>query len=423
MIGAGYLADKFSRTRLLTVLMVIWAITSATTGLVTGFIHLFFMRTALGAMTAVDDPASSSLLSDYYPAKIRHKAFSWRLVAPVVGGAFGNVSVGLAIDNWGWRWGFVVGAIPAAILIAFVARLPEPERGASDGEAAEAKALIDGRSWRRDLAAMRKVRSLPWLIGASAFGFGPAIGVTFWAPTFLRRHHDLTAGEAAGLFGFAALAGALLGGWIASRGPERFASIRHIKLYIAAAGAFGGFVLLMLAYSATPFGLNFTLVMLGAAGLVASGPILAALISEVTPASIRGSVFSVNTFCRLALSALAPLAIGFVADQVVFVDRDVPVAIVEDQAVVDRADRYECEDGRIVLEDDDPDPEDRANRNLYECGDEEVGHLGAGMVSVLAVGLVNGIGALRARRYLDEDIAANGGVPDQSQTEPLPIEV
>jgi len=412
VIGAGYLADKFSRTRLLTVLMIVWAITSATTGLVTSFFHLFLMRTALGAMTAVDDPASSSLLSDYYPAKIRHKAFSWRLVAPIVGGAFGNVSVGLAIDNWGWRWGFVVGAIPAAILIAFVAQLPEPERGASDGEAAQAKALLEGRSWRRDLAAMRKVRSLPWLIGASAFGFGPAVGVTFWAPTFLRRHHDLTAGEAAGLFGFAALSGALLGGWIASRGPERFASTRHIKVLIAAGGAFGGIVLLMLAYSPTPTGLKFPLLMLGAAGLVASGPILAALISEVTPANIRGSVFSVNTFCRLALSALAPLAIGFVADQVVFVDRDVPVAVVDDQAVEDRADRYECEEGKIILEEDDPDPDDRANRNLYECGDEEVGHLGAGMVSVLAIGLVSGFGSLRARRYLDEDIIANGGVPD-----------
>jgi branched-chain amino acid transport system permease protein len=413
VIGAGYLADKLDRTRLLTALMVIWAMISAATGLIGSFLHLFFMRTALGAMTAVDDPASSSLLSDYYAPKIRHKAFSWRLVAPVVGGAFGNVSVGIAIDNWGWRWGFVVGAIPAAILIGFVARLKEPVRGGFDGEATDVAPLVEGRSWRRDLAAMRKVRSLPWLIGASAFGFGPAIGVTFWAPTFLRRHHDLTAGEAAGLFGFAALSGALLGGWIASRGPEKMAGIRHAKVLIAAGGALGGIILLMLAYSPTPVGMKFPLLMLGAAGLVASGPILAALISEVTPASIRGSVFSVNTFCRLSLSALAPLAIGFVADQVVFVDQDVPIAIVADEAVEDRADRYECEEGKIILEDDDPDPDDRANRNLYECGDEEVGHLGAGMVSVLAVGLVSGIGALRARRYLDDDIIANGGVPDE----------
>jgi len=425
VIGAGYLADKYNRTRLLTGLMVVWALISAGTGLIGGFLHLFMMRTALGAMTAVDDPASSSLLSDYYPPKIRHKAFSWRLVAPIVGGAFGNVSVGLAIDNWGWRWGFVVGAIPAMILIGFVARLREPERGASDDSveaAVDAAAEPRGRSWRRDLVEMRKVRSLPWLIGASAFGFGPAVGVTFWAPTFLRRHHDLTAGEAAGLFGFAALSGALLGGWIASRGPARFAGRKHIKILIAAGGAFGGIVLLMLAYSPTPTALKFPLLMLGAAGLVASGPILAALISEVTPATIRGSVFSVNTFCRLTLSALAPLAIGFVADQVVFVDRDVPVAIVDDQAVEDRADRYECEDGKIILEDDDPDPDDRANRNLYECGDEEVGHLGAGMVSVLAVGLVSGIGSLRARRYLDDDIIANGGEPDavMSSERPMP---
>lgn len=416
VLGAGYMADKFNRTRLLTVLMIVWAATSAATGLVTSFFYLFVMRTALGAFTAIDDPASSSLLADYYPAKIRHKAFSWRLVAPVVGGAFGNVSVGLAIDNWGWRWGFVVGAIPAALLIAFIARLPEPERGASDGEAAEraeTRALTDGRSWRRDLAAMRKVRSLPWLIGASSFAIGPAVGATFWAPTFLRRHNDLTAGEAAGLSGFAALAGALLGGWIASRGPEKFASTRHIKIYLAAGGAFGGIALLMSAYAPTPLGLKFPLLLLGAAGLVAAIPILNSLISEVTPATIRGSVFSVNTFARLALSACAPLLIGFVADQVVFVDRDVPVAIADDQAIQDRASRYECEEGRIVLEEDDPDPDDRANRNLYECGDEETGHLGAGMVLVLSMGLVSGIGSLRARRYLDDDIISNGGFPDE----------
>jgi len=486
VIVAGYLADKLNRTRLLTALMVIWAVTSAATGLIGSFLHLFLMRTALGAMTAVDDPASSSLLSDYYPAKIRHRAFSWRLVAPIVGGAFGNVSVGIAIDNWGWRWGFVVGAIPAAILIGFVARLHEPERGASDNAAesphsdpaelliddgaavvtgdnaaltelldapalgatelvtTDARAVVAGaadgssndatgggdaelllgvtaaaggeateRSWKRDIAAMRNVRSLPWLIGASALSFGPAVGVSFWAPTFLRRHHDLTAGEAAGLFGFAALSGALLGGWMASRGPDKLAATRHAKLLIAAGGSFSGIVLLMLAYSPTPVGVKFPLLMLGAAGLVAAGPILTSLISEVTPPKIRGSVFSINTFCRLALSALAPLLIGLIADQVTFVDIDVPVAIVEDQAVEDRADRYECEDGKIILEDDDPDPDDRANRNLYECGTEVVGHLGAGMVSVLSLGLIAGAGALRARRYLDDDIRANGGDPYQ----------
>ena len=142
-------------------------------------------------------------------------------------------------------------------------------------------------SWGEALATIRRVRSLPWLIVASAFSFGPAIGVTFWAPTFLRRHHDLTAGEAAGLFGFAALSGALLGAWVAAKGPERIAQrvpagggvrslalllpnaysddqekeltpiddldpvrLRHIKLAIAGIGSVFGVSLLMLAYSA-----------------------------------------------------------------------------------------------------------------------------------------------------------------------------
>ena len=164
-----------------------------------------------------------------------------------------------------------------------------------------------------------------------------------------------------------------------------------------------GVALLMLAYSPTPVSLKFPFLVFGAAGLVAAGPILASLISEVTPANIRGSVFSANAFCRLVLSALTPLAIGFIADQVTFVDRDVPVAIVDDQAIEDRADRYECVDGRVLLGDD-ADDDDRPGINNYECGDDEVGHLGAGMVTVLSLGALSGFAALVVRRHLEHDI-------------------
>jgi len=177
--------------------------------------------------------------------------------------------------------------------------------------------------------------------------------------------------------------------------------------------------MLMLAYSPTPVSLKFPCLVLGAGGLIAAGPILGALISEVTPAHIRSSVFSLNSFFRLALSAIAPLLIGYIADQVVFVDENVPVAIVANEAVEDRADRYECDErNKVILDEDDPDPEDRANRKLYECGNDEVGHLGAGMVTMLSFGGLSGFCAWRSRRWLDDDIIANGGIPDD--VDPLP---
>ncbi len=458
VVFAGRLADRVNRTRLLTVLMVVWAATSALTGAIQRFAHLFVLRTALGMMTTIDDPTSSSLLSDFYPARLRHKAFSWRLVAPILGGAFGTLAAGIVIDKAGWRWAFVVGAIPAALLIWFVSQLPEPARGASDGHGAAQgdtggtgdqhdNAAEEAVPWGESLSSIWRVKSIPYLIAGTALSFGPPIGVTFWAPTFLRRHHDLTAGEAAGLFGFASLAGALIGAWVASRGPELVARrmpagggvrgliqllpgrspidnldptvehpepepidpdrLRHIKLWIAVIGAELGILLLMLAYSPTPVSLKFPFLVFGAAGLVAAGPILVSLISEVTPARIRGSVFSVNAFFRLLLSALTPLAIGFIADQITFTDRDVPVAIVDDQAVEDRADRYECIDGRVKLGDL-ADDDDRPGIANYECGDDEVGHLGAGMVIVLSVGALSGFASLQARRTLDDDVAALG---------------
>jgi branched-chain amino acid transport system permease protein len=402
IVGAGYLADRVSRTRLLLLLLIVWAVTNAATGLVQTFGQLFIVRVALGAMTAVDDPSSTSLLADYYPARLRHKAYSWRLVAPVLGGAIGTLAIGIAVDSVGWRASFVVGAIPAAALVWFVAKLPEPARGASDRidhDLAAAPAM----SWRHDIAAMRTIRSLPLLIASSALAFGPAIGVTFWAPTFLRRHDDLSAAEAAGLFGFASLLGALLGAFVASRGPARFRSERRGKIVIAAVGSTAGAVLLMLAYSPTPVSMKFPLFVFGAAGLIAAAPVLTSLISEVTPAAIRGTVFSINGLCRLSLSALAPLAIGLVADRVTFVDRDVPLAIVDDQQVEDRADRFECVDGTVVATD--GAPEGVAGPDQYRCGDDQVGHLGAGMVAVLTLGALAGPMAWLAGRRLDDDLS------------------
>lgn len=430
VVGAGYLADRVNRTRLLSGLMVVWAVTSALTGTIQRFAHLFVLRVALGMMTTIDDPASSSLLSDYYPAKMRHRAFSWRLVAPILGGAFGSLAAGIVIDQAGWRWAFLVGAIPAACLIYFIWKLPEPERGQADKLEAgvtglgfdEVEAEPPRPPIRDALSTIVKIKSLPLLVAASALSFGPAVGVTFWAPTFLRRHHDLTAGEAAGLFGFSSLAGGLLGAWIASRAPERYSHIRHAKLWIAGIGSSAGILLLILAYSPTPVSLKFFFLVFGAAGLVAAGPILTSLISEVAPANIRGSVFSVNSFSRLLLSALTPLAVGFIADQVTFTDRDVPVAIVDDQAVEDRADRYECIDDRVRLADT-ADDDDRSGIANYECGDEEVGHLGAGMTAVLALGGLSGLAALLARRYIDDDIARareETGLEPEPDPDPVP---
>ena len=73
----------------------------------------------------------------------------------------------------------------------------------------------------------------------------------------------------------------------------------------------------------------------------------------------------------------------------------------------DRADRYECIDGRVKLGDT-ADDDDRPGIANYECGDDPVGHLGAGMVSVSAPAALAGFGALRARRHLDDDVEAVG---------------
>ena len=161
----------------------------------------------LGMMTTIDDPSSSSLLADYYPARLAPQG-----VLVATRGTDPGRRLRYPRRRHRDRSGRVaVGVRRGRRAVGDPDLVPGPTARARTGVPRDAvestRPTRPGPTMRCPGARRRRqvsgIKSLPWLIAASAFSFGPAVGVTFWAPTFLRRHHDLTAGEAAGLFGFA----------------------------------------------------------------------------------------------------------------------------------------------------------------------------------------------------------------------------
>src|SRR3954469_10569040 len=66
-VPAGYLADRFIRTRTVGHTVVAWSGMSALPAAMPNFPTLFAIRGALGFGQAITEPCCASLLADYYP--------------------------------------------------------------------------------------------------------------------------------------------------------------------------------------------------------------------------------------------------------------------------------------------------------------------------------------------------------------------
>ena len=320
-----------------------WGVISACNAIVRGFGEFLAVRTVLGIGETVDNPASASLIADYYPVNLRGRAYAYQRVAPTLGAAFGLALGGTVGQLLGWRWAFLIVGAPGSLLAIAVWRLREPARGEHDAlvepellvlsttrperEAASAEEPAPGAAQQRGLRAMAhdvrlafRIRTLRSLMIGTAIATGALSGIGFWAPAFLERHAGLSGGAAAGLVGGLILVGAIFGTIIGGRYTDRLRD-RYAGAPMLVAGvtqAIGALVLLPV-FADVPLGVRVILSLIGVMFIVAGFPALAAMVAEVVPANIRGLAFSISGFLSALTAALSPLLIGAISDQFEYV--------------------------------------------------------------------------------------------------------
>ena len=339
VLPAGYLADRYRRTRIIAIVLSSWGAISALNAVVRNFGQFLAVRATLGVGETVDNPASQSLIADYYPPVRRGRAYALQRVAPQLGMAVGTGVGGGVAALLGWRWAFLVVGVPGSLLALAVWRLPEPGRGEHDGHledmpvaagsnrdddsAAEVATATPPTARARGMRAMGhdiktvfEVRTLRALMAGTAVAAGALSGIGFWGPTFYARHTELTPGEASGLAAVlvlvGALAGTLLGGTITDRIRGR---VTGAPMLMAGMAQATGAALMMVVFLDVPLAVRLVLTVVGVMFVVSAFPALAAMTSEVVGSAVRGLAFSVVTFSSGIVSALSPLVIGAIADQ------------------------------------------------------------------------------------------------------------
>ena len=318
-IPAGYMADRLVRTRVIAVCLATWGAISALNATVRTYWQFLLVRATLGAGETIDNPASASLIADYYPADLRGRAYAYQRVAPTVGTALGLGIAGTVGDILGWRAAFLIVGVPGSILAFAVWRMREPIRGESDdreGEIIETAARRGLRSLWPEIQTALRVPSLRALMVGTAISLGAISGFGFFATTFYERHTALGTGGAARRAGLIILVGAIVGTIAGGRAADR-ARKRDPGSPMRLAGITQTIAALIFigTFFPVPLWVRLPGQLVAVAFLVAAFPALTAMVSEVIPASIRGIAFSVSGFLGALASAGSPLLIGFVADQ------------------------------------------------------------------------------------------------------------
>jgi MFS family permease len=338
-LPAGYLADRLSRTRIIAVVVLVWAVATLGSGLATGFLMFYLMRVLLAAAENVDNPAAGSLLADYYPPVSRAKAYGFTRVTTHLGGV-GTLLGGVLAEAFSWRAAFLVMVVPGVLTALLVWLLREPPRGELDrmaaagdispASAARAALISPARAstgspasaavvrlpfWRQ----FRQVLAIPTLIfvcaGLCLLTLGLA-GIFYWLPTFMVRGLGVGTGTAGSLTGLipvaGTLTGTLVGTWL---GGKWHGTREGGRLLAGGTGLTAGSLVLAGALSMESIEAMAALLLLACSLLAIAMPNLTACLADVVPPASRGLGFAVLQLLVTGGGAFGSLIVGIVSDR------------------------------------------------------------------------------------------------------------
>ncbi len=312
-IPVAMLADRFSRTWIMTAALTIWSAMTAASGLATNFWQLFAARLGVGVGEAGGVAPAYSLITDYFPPDQRARALSVYSFGIPIGSAIGIVFGGIIASLINWRYAFFIVGL-AGIVLAPIFRLTikEPPRGRFDRERA-----IQAAPRLKEILSTLLHKPSFWLLSFGAsFSSMMGYGVFFWLPSFFVRSYDLTLLNASLFYGAVLLIGGLAGIWAGGWLGDRFGHKNHAQYAKIPAFAFlisiPFYVLAILSPTLTVT--FFVLLVPTALGLVWLGPVISAIQHVVRP-DMRATASAIFLFINNLIGiGLGTYAIGALSD-------------------------------------------------------------------------------------------------------------
>lgn len=212
------LVDRWSRTKTIGIMAIMWSLATALCALTGNFVQLFMARMLIGVGEAGYAPGGSAMISGLYPIGRRARMMGiWNASIPL-GSAIGVLLGGIIAVKLGWKHAFGIVAIPGmiiAILFLFVKDYKTVDLSFYDKNSNKIKME------KKDM--IKEFISKPSVL-FTYFGMAAVVFVTTsiltWLPTYFEKMRNIpqeTAGKMASSVMVLALVGAPLGGYLTDR--------------------------------------------------------------------------------------------------------------------------------------------------------------------------------------------------------------
>lgn len=208
-------ADRHDRRPLIAACLILFSVMTAVSGLTAGFLTLALCRVLVAVGEAGVNPASQSIIADYYPRHERSFAMSVVVTGGNLGMVIGFLAAGYISQYYGWRSAFFAVGIPGILLgLAVFLFLKEPPRGGADGlQSQSPKSPATVKDAMVTMITMPVLRQL--LFGFTISGM-VMYSILQWLPSYFGRVHGLPQGKVglvmALFFGVIGAIGTLAGG-------------------------------------------------------------------------------------------------------------------------------------------------------------------------------------------------------------------
>ena len=218
---AGFIADKFNKSRIIIISLLVWSAVTFLTAYATSFEYLLVTRALMGISEAFYIPTALALIMDYHRGNTRSSANSVHMMGIMVGQSLGFIGGWLAEDH-SWNFAFNVlggiGIIYAVVLIFGLRDNTDSDQAETSVETADLgvkpqlfaviRYLMTNKNYLKTLFTWSMIGIVGWVIGG-------------WLPTFYKEKFSLSqtmAGVyATGYFHTASIIGVLVGGLVADR--------------------------------------------------------------------------------------------------------------------------------------------------------------------------------------------------------------
>jgi MFS family permease len=216
----GYLADRFSRRRVIAGSLFVWSAVTWVTGHVTTYDQLLTTRAVMGISEAFYMPAALALIADFHLGPTRSRAVGLHQMGIYAGVIVGGFSGYLADSpTLGWRMAFdacgLVGVLYAVPLFIFLRNAPRPA-GTADRRHTSPGGALRELLGNGSFILLVFYFTLPALAGWI---------VRDWMPAILKAEFGIGQGKAGVsatiYWQAAAIVGAISGGWLADRWMRR----------------------------------------------------------------------------------------------------------------------------------------------------------------------------------------------------------